>query len=154
MKKRLIVFLLIFLLVFLTGCMSTSQPEAKEYVEYSIEDVLALDFNEFESLKISIPYQIDEDNFSFEIKEIIENEDRKKVYDFLNTAKMTEDKDREEKMGFDGLIEIKSVDEIFLVFVDNLVLINNKKYYISEEDLGALLGQLYAEMDYEIEKLE
>jgi hypothetical protein len=151
-KKAVLLFMAVLILS-MAGCVNTDPPEV-DLKEYTIEDVLAVDFKTAEYVKMAAPYVIDENTGSFEIKEITNETDKLRIYDFLKDAVLSETTEYEKETGFDIIIEIKSTDEIYLVFNGSLVLVNNKRYYVSEEDLGAAAKDLYNSMDYEVKKVE
>jgi hypothetical protein len=151
--KKAVLLFMAALMLSMTGCINADPPEV-DLKEYSMEDVLAVDIKTAEYVKMAVPYSIDENTESFEIKEITKESDKVRVYDFLKDAVLSETTGYEKKTGFDIIIEIKSTDEIYLVFNGSLVLINNKKYYVSEEDLGTAAVALYDSMDYEAKKVE
>jgi hypothetical protein len=154
MRRYTLVIIFVVSLILLTGCLPQTTPPKQEFEEYSLEDVLAIDFTSVEQLRLVIPYEVDEENTSFEIKDLTREEDRLMIYDFLKEEKLTEVKEPEEKMGFDIFIEIKREEVVYVVFNGDQALINNIRYYASDRNIGQALIEIYNELDYEAERME
>jgi|GEM_PF-6795548 len=154
MRRITLVLIIIAVLILLTGCLPQTTPPKQEFEEYSLEDVLAIDFTSVEQLRLVIPYEVDEENTSFEIKDITKAEDRLMIYDFLKDEKLTEIKEPEERTGFDIFIEIKREEMVYIVFNGDQALINNIRYYVSDRDVSKELMEIYNELEYESERME
>jgi len=149
-----LILLFICLPFLLCGCFPQDKLPEKDLPEYSFEEVIALDFESIEHLVVSVPYIIDEESSTFELKEVTRAEDRMMIREFLAALSVTETDDYGSGKGFDLLIEIKGEKEIYLVFADNLILINNRKYYITDNDTGETAVELYRTLDYDVRRLE
>ena len=154
MRRCTLILILVVSLILLAGCLPQTTPPKQEFEEYALEDVLAIDFTSVEQLRLVIPYEVDEENSSFEIKDITKEEDRLMIYDFLKDGSLTEIEEPETKMGFDIFIEIKREEMVYVVFNDEQVLINNIRYYVSDRNISQSLIEIYNGLDYEPERME
>lgn len=153
MRKYLLVFLIVVIALSFTGCLSDPEIPKHELEDVTYTQLMELDFSAVSQIRMSVPFEIDETSSSFEIKDIELDADKKAIYEFLSTLKIEEVEEYDEKMGFDTLIEINSDPQIFVIFNEELMLVNNRKY-IADSDIGQLALALYGSMDYPPERLE
>jgi hypothetical protein len=146
MYKRVVLIVAAVLLLSLTGCISNISLE-----EYTIEDVLEVDIKTAKLVEMAVSYTESEKE-AYEIKKITGEADKIRIYEFLESAELTQDPEQEEFAVFDAIIEIKAEDYIYVVIYGNQVLVNDTKYYIADTDLGEAAKELYYSFDYEASK--
>ncbi len=153
MRRFLLLVLICMIALSFTGCLTEPDIPKHELEDVTFEQLLDIDLEAVEKVRMSVPFEIDEVSSSFEIKEIGLGVDKKTIYGFLAELEVKEVDEYDQKLGFDVLIEINSEPQIFVIFNEEMMLVNNRTY-VADTNIGQLAVALYESMDYPPDRLE